>query len=776
MIQATAQNKQPDAAQMRKFIELTRKPGEVFEIRCVEAKLRGDNKRYKTVGGFFDDTENCVRAIGRIESATAVYITLNPVNPQLKARCYNRLQGGEKGQQTSDRDILKRTTILIDVDAIRPAGISATDEEHEAAITLVAEIYKDLTAEGAPDGIYGSSGNGSHLLYAIDLPADDGGLVGRFLESLDQKYHRTVTLADGTVIELKVDATNRNAARITKLFGTYACKGDEVDGRRHRMSEFLHGAPDHLEVFPTELLERIASRYIPPAKAEACSDKTYSGSSDFDLVAWLAKYEPEAEGPQDWQGGKLWQLPVCPFNEQHNRGEAFVGQTAKGPLTAGCHHASCQHWGWKEYRELREPSATRPRRQHIMMPKGGYDFGELSAPSNVIDDSIDAAVNGEASPHATRNNGDRETLSQTSGESKGPRFPIITAAELVESDYRVEFILNGILAARQPGVILGPPKGMKTSVGLDMALSIATGGCFLGRFRADRPRRVLFVSAESGLGTLQETFIRQSDAAYVDPRTIENLDFCDTAPQFRDAMDMQEFRKVLEAGRYEVVFIDPLYLCADVGGREGSLFAMGEQLRRVSEVCRPLGITLLILHHLKRSVQNPHEPGELSDASWAGVSEFARQWVIVNRREKYQPGTGLHKLWLTYGGSAGQSGLERVNIEEGIGHGNRYWSVSFVDEGDDSAERVDRKDQQRRQRAADQVARDVRKVLDYLIKHPAGDTKTKIRDGIGINGTRAGAAIECALENGAIEPCEVTKNGRTESGYRIAENTAAACT
>ena len=237
-------------------------------------------------------------------------------------------------------------------------------------------------------------------------------------------------------------------------------------------------------------------------------------------------------------------------------------------------------------------------------------------------------------------------------------------------------------------------------------------------------------------------------------------------------MEMQEFKKGLAAGRYEVVFIDPLYLCADVGGREGSLFAMGEQLRRVSDICKPLGITLVILHHIRKTVANPYEPGELGDASWAGVSEFARQWVIVNRREKYDPGTGTHKLWLTYGGSAGHSGKKLLNIEEGIGHGNRRWSVSFAEEGDIEAERVDRKDQQRQQKAVEQAARDANKVLDYLVRRPEGDTKTKIRDGLGMNGGRANAAIEYALENGAIEPCEVTKNKRSESGYRITENRA----
>ena len=62
-----------------------------------------------------------------------IFCTLNPVLPHLLARAENHVERYAK-QTTGDSDIVRRRWLLVDCDAQRAAGISATDEEHEAAL------------------------------------------------------------------------------------------------------------------------------------------------------------------------------------------------------------------------------------------------------------------------------------------------------------------------------------------------------------------------------------------------------------------------------------------------------------------------------------------------------------------------------------------------------------------------------------------------------------------------------------------------------------------
>src|SRR5262249_22080578 len=73
---------------------------------------------------------------------------------------------------------------------------------------------------------------------------------------------------------------------------------------------------------------------------------------------------------------------------------------------------------------------------------------------------------------------------------------------------------------------------------------------------------------------------------------------------------------------------------------------------------------------------------QLEDLAYAGVQEFARQWILLSHRSPFDPDDpdGKHELWLNAGGSAGHSLLRAVNIFEGkLGDdfGGRAWRTEF---------------------------------------------------------------------------------------------------
>jgi hypothetical protein len=161
----------------------------------------------------------------------AVYVTLNPVEPVLIARAQNKVKRYPKAT-TSDADIARRRWLPLDFDPVRPADVSATDEEKKAALWRAREVRDYLVEQSWPGPVVGDSGNGAHLLYRVDLPNDRESLelVKGILEALALKF------SDRTV---EVDTTTCNAARIWKLYGTTARKGDDTGDRPHRRSRLL---------------------------------------------------------------------------------------------------------------------------------------------------------------------------------------------------------------------------------------------------------------------------------------------------------------------------------------------------------------------------------------------------------------------------------------------------------------------------------------------------------------------------------------------------------
>jgi hypothetical protein len=207
-------------------------PGEVVEIRVPSFKGRINNENVKgTITGYFDDHNTfceAVRAIDR-QSHGGIYFTLQVIDPRLLARAFNKMKPGIPA--TSDNNVMSYRWIPIDLDPVRPSGISSSDAELQEALNL-RDTVSDWIIENLhfPKPIKAMSGNGGHLLYRLpDLPVnkDNQAFIKNTLEGLAQRLN-----TDKVTIDTKVF----NPARIWKLYGTIARKGDEMPGRPHRMA------------------------------------------------------------------------------------------------------------------------------------------------------------------------------------------------------------------------------------------------------------------------------------------------------------------------------------------------------------------------------------------------------------------------------------------------------------------------------------------------------------------------------------------------------------
>lgn len=354
-----------DRADVARTLRTIYRPGDVFEVRAPEASNVRCNGRPEGYGatfyGYFDNFETAVNVTSAaFETADwpALYLTLNPVNPDLFARAANRIKkAGKKGASTPDGEVPRRRFLLVDGDPRRPAGISSTDDEKAAAQVIVNRIRVHLVGLGWPEPIVADSGNGWHLLFRVDLPGDDGGLVEKVLVALAARFDTE---------DAEVDKTVFNPARITKLYGTIVRKGDSTPQRPHRRSRLVE-IPDALDVVPEELLRALAAEAPAAApKAPARSLVATVGTGTFNLSDWIRKHIPHAGPEEPWQGGSRWIVDPCVFNEEHRGTSAAIVRTAAGVIAYTCQHNGCKGRTWHDVRELFEPAASRGRGSNVV--------------------------------------------------------------------------------------------------------------------------------------------------------------------------------------------------------------------------------------------------------------------------------------------------------------------------------------------------------------------------------------------------------------------------
>lgn len=329
-------------------------------------------------------------------------------------------------------------------------------------------------------------------------------------------------------------------------------------------------------------------------------------------------------------------------------------------------------------------------------------------------------------------------------EPKAERpFELYALDHLLMGDFRVTYLIDGLLVAGQPCLCVGPQKCLKTTLLLKMALCLASGTRFLGR--ECQKRRVLFMSGESGMATLQETALRIIKALGVTP---ENGHFYITPdlPQF--SQPLEKLEQLLVDQGTEVLIIDPAYLCLD-GSDANNMFVMGQQLGSVANLCTKLGVTLVLAHHTTKAAGKENKPLELSDMAWSGFGEFARQWLMISRRESYVDGTGEHKLFLRAGGSAGHSNLLHLHVREGV-FPNRFWEVDVRTSGEVSRDRAEEKYLSMVERIRENVTEPIH--------------KTKIRDAAGIKSKDWPSAFDRMLDEGILVESETIKGRPT---YRL---------
>ncbi len=786
------QSKVFDAAE---FLRLVFVPGCYHEIRAVNVQAWANSDKLQTQYGYFCDPDKAAREIARVEklSPSAVYFTLNYVPAELAARCADKIKPADRGTSTADKNIVKRSWFLIDIDPQRVSKTSSTDNELHSALGQAEFIAIKLTTDyGWPEAIRTMSGNGAGLLYRVDEPNDTETetLFINCLKAVSDLFPRK---------GLSVDQTVYNASQLSKVCGTWVRKGSdfqpdhlpECEHRPHRQSYFIRPESD-LRLVTREQLEQLAALRKPDAKPEAKTESKTSSNGSFNLDDWLRDHSVPVGSPEPYAGGRKWlfdELP--PPCKSHDGGHGCDGaqwliERPDGVIQAGCHHNGCQWWKWQDLRLAYEPTAYDDKHSPENIEHGGKVADGLKAEFEQQEQAKQSTEQAQQSQQADKK---PEQAADRFEKIRQAYFiePGYSLRELLDADITDNYLIDNVLVERQSTLLAGVYKSFKTTTAANMALSLASGLSFLGRFRVNQRKRVLIASAESGQATLKKTIIGMAAAlgddfnrCDLDRLAADNmLRFEWWVPKSSNAEMLAYFVHLIDKHQADVVFLDPLYMSLD--DQQASMILNGRQLAVLANEILRRGATPVFLDHVKRSSVNAKEyqPVELEDVSGAGKAEFFRQWLLIGRRQKFEAGQS-NKLWLSIGGSAGHSSQWALDIDEENDKERRSYSITLqakheYDQGtreEKQSSQVDKRET-REQAANERLQRKANDLVELVMKRDptTGMTKTQIAERLRISNQDAGRVIGILLDDGRVKsvPNSVAISGKKYDGFYLSE-------
>ena len=316
----------------------------------VELRLLGGKK---TASGYFTDIDTILKEIVPYTQDKRTlwncYFTLNPMKPE----CYMREQRNKivtfPASTTSDKEIVGRDWILIDIDCERMSGVNATSQEAQYAHAKAEQVENFLLSQGFNQPVKVFSGSGIHLYLKCALACNESNdkLIKDFLLALGMLFDDA---------NCKIDSTVDNRARISRLMGTWNRKGSaESTDRPQRICRFLN-VPDEVKINEKEFFQKVADLLPKPEAPTRENNYKPINYKEFNLQEFFDTYHIEVLKETRIAGGTRYILKQCPFDPAHGK-DSMVFQYDAGPLAFYCFHNGCANNHWKEFRALFDKDA-----------------------------------------------------------------------------------------------------------------------------------------------------------------------------------------------------------------------------------------------------------------------------------------------------------------------------------------------------------------------------------------------------------------------------------
>jgi hypothetical protein len=185
---------------------------------------------------------------------------------------------------------------------------------------------------------------------------------------------------------------------------------------------------------------------------------------------------------------------------------------------------------------------------------------------------------------------------------------VVRVGEIPAEEVGQRWLVEQLWGEASVGVIGGAPKCSKTWLGLDLALSVATGTACLGRYAVPQRGPVLVYLAEDALAVVRE---RVAGMARQRGLELEQVDIhVITAPSLR--LDCQTHRlRLLQTAkrlRPRLLLLDPLVRLHGID--ENNAGEVAALLAYIRSLQRQLDLSVILVHHTRKNAMGGAAAGQ----------------------------------------------------------------------------------------------------------------------------------------------------------------------
>jgi hypothetical protein len=314
-------------------------------------------------------------------------------------------------------------------------------------------------------------------------------------------------------------------------------------------------------------------------------------------------------------------------------------------------------------------------------------------------------------------------------------LPVVRVGEIASAEDAPRWLVEGLWGARSVGVIGGAPKCSKTWLGLDLALSVATGTACLGKYAVPEPGPVLVYLAEDALPVVRERLGGMARHRGLDLAGVE-IDVI-TAPVLR--LDREPDRtRLLETARRlrpRLLLLDPLVRLHGIdennAGEVAGLLAYFRSLQR------QLDLSVLLVHHTRKNAAGGVAAGQGLRGS-SDIHAFGDSNLYLRRTQQHLVLSSEHRA----APASPPVYLELVATDAATTH------LEVIGESQDGSAQL----------SVDGRRRGLEEQILGLLAQGAALTRGKLRDALAVQNERLGAALESLERAGRL--------GRTPAGWQ----------